>query len=144
MLCLQYRQIYTQIYIVLIELFQHVIIMMSSNIKLTRAQTAVVWCSVRKPWKDCLLMPNWCKRDIQEWFRSFSWPFRGACTETVPSVEASDLVSYLVLQTRFLTAKQFKAHKSCNGSLQTSLCVDGWRKSKYGKREETTKHVSSS
>ncbi len=46
----------------------------------------------------------------------------GACTETVPSIEASDLVSYFVLQTRFLTAKQFKAHKSCNGSLQP-VCV---------------------
>ncbi len=31
---------------------------------------------------------------------------------TLPPVEASDIVSYLVLQTSFLTAKQFKAYKS--------------------------------
>ncbi len=49
----------------------------------------------------------------------------GACTETVPSVEASDLVSYLVLQTRFLTAKQFKAHKSMEAYNQF---VCGWVK----------------
>ncbi len=36
----------------------------------------------------------------------------GECTDEVPPVEASDLVSYLVLQTSFITAKQFKAHKS--------------------------------
>ncbi len=47
----------------------------------------------------------------------------GACTETVSSVEASDLVSYLVLQTRFLTAKQFKAHKSIEAYSQF---VCGW------------------
>ena len=30
----------------------------------------------------------------------------------LPPVDASDLVSYLVLQTSYLTAKQFKSHKS--------------------------------
>ena len=35
----------------------------------------------------------------------------GECAGTTPPVEASDLVSYLVLQTSFLTAEQFKAHK---------------------------------
>ena len=34
------------------------------------------------------------------------------CVERVPPVEASVLVSYLVLQTSFVTAKEFKAHKS--------------------------------
>ena len=29
-----------------------------------------------------------------------------------PPVEAADLISYLVLQTSFVTAMQFKAHKS--------------------------------
>ena len=31
---------------------------------------------------------------------------------TLPAVDGSDFVSYLVLQTSFVTAKQFKAHKS--------------------------------
>ncbi len=48
-------------------------------------------------------------KDRYKWFRFFSWPFRSVYRD---STEASDLVSYLVLQTRFLTAKQFKAHKS--------------------------------
>ena len=30
----------------------------------------------------------------------------------LPPVDSSDLVGYLVLQTSFATAKQFKAHKS--------------------------------
>ena len=36
----------------------------------------------------------------------------GEPIDAVPPVEASDLVSYLVLQTSFVTSKQFKAHKS--------------------------------
>ena len=32
--------------------------------------------------------------------------------EVVPTADASNLVLYLVLQTNFITAKQFKAHKS--------------------------------
>ena len=32
--------------------------------------------------------------------------------ESLPQVDATDLVSYLVLQTNFITAKQFKSHKS--------------------------------
>ena len=43
-------------------------------------------------------------------------PFSGCLGEpveaAVPPVDASDLVSYLVLQTNFVTVKQFKAHKS--------------------------------
>ena len=35
----------------------------------------------------------------------------GECADTTPPVEASDLVPYVVLQTIFLTAEQFKAHK---------------------------------
>ena len=50
----------------------------------------------------------------------------GECVEdVVPPVEASDLVSYLVLQTSFLTAKQFKAHKSLEAYNQF---VSGWVK----------------
>ena len=39
----------------------------------------------------------------------------------MPPVEASDLVAYLVLQTSFLTAKQFKAYKGF-GIIQP-ICV---------------------
>ena len=35
----------------------------------------------------------------------------GELDDHLPDVDASDLVSYLVLQTSFLTAKQFKARK---------------------------------
>ena len=44
---------------------------------------------------------------------------------TLPRVDASDLVSYLVLQTSFVTAKQFKAHKSMEAYNQF---VCGWVK----------------
>ena len=43
--------------------------------------------------------------------------------EVVPTVDASDFVSYLVLQTNFITAKQFKKHKSLEAYYQF-LC--GW------------------
>ena len=43
----------------------------------------------------------------------------------LPSVDGSDLVSYLVLQTSFVTAKQFKAHKSMEAYNQF---VCGWVK----------------
>ena len=49
----------------------------------------------------------------------------GECVERVPPVEASDLVSYLVLQTSFVTAKEFKAHKSLE-SYNQFVC--GWVK----------------
>ena len=42
-------------------------------------------------------------------------PFSGCLGEPVEAVspiDASDLVSHCVLQTNFVTAKQFKAHKS--------------------------------
>lgn len=45
--------------------------------------------------------------------------------QSLPPVEASDLVSYLVLQTSFLTPKQFKAHKSLEAYNQF---VCGWVK----------------
>ena len=41
--------------------------------------------------------------------------------DVVPPVEASDLVSYLVLQTSFVTSKQFKGHTSLN-SYNQFLC----------------------
>ena len=49
----------------------------------------------------------------------------GEATESVPPVEASDLVAYLVLQTNFITTKQFKAHKSLEAYNQF---VCGWIK----------------
>ena len=57
--------------------------------------------------------------------------FLGVITEAeatlseLPPVEASDLVSYLVLQTSFVTSSQFKAHKSLEAYNQF-LC--GWVK----------------
>ena len=49
----------------------------------------------------------------------------GACTDAIPPVDASDLVSYLVLHTSFITAKQFKAHKGLE-SYNQFVC--GWIK----------------
>ena len=43
----------------------------------------------------------------------------------LPPVEAGDLVSYLVLQTSYITAKQFKAHKSLEAYNQST---SGWVK----------------
>ena len=45
--------------------------------------------------------------------------------ESLPQVDAADLVSYLVLQTNFITAKQFKSHKSLEAYNQF---VSGWVK----------------
>ena len=45
--------------------------------------------------------------------------------DCLPNVDASDLVSYLVLQTSFITAKQFKACKSLEAYNQF---VSGWVK----------------
>ena len=55
-------------------------------------------------------------------------PFGGCVgepVEAVPPVDASDLVSYLVLQSNFISAKQFKAHKSLEAYNQF---VCGWIK----------------
>ena len=48
-----------------------------------------------------------------------------AIPANLPNVEASDIVAYLVLQTSFLTTKQFKAHKSLEAYNQF---VNGWVK----------------
>ena len=53
-------------------------------------------------------------------------PFRGCVgglVEAVRTADASDLVLYLVLQTDFITAKQFKAHRSLEAYYQF---VCGW------------------
>ena len=42
-----------------------------------------------------------------------------AAHTNLPPVEASDIVAYLVLQTSFLSTKQFKAYKSLHGGLQS-------------------------
>ena len=55
-------------------------------------------------------------------------PFTGTAGELAdrsPPVEAADIVSYLVLQTSFITAKQFKARKSLEAYNQF---VSGWVK----------------
>ena len=49
----------------------------------------------------------------------------GEAIATVPPVDASDLVAYLVLQTNFITTQQFKAHKSLEAYNQF---VCGWVK----------------
>ena len=49
----------------------------------------------------------------------------GELDDCLPDVDASDLVSYLVLQTSFLTAKQFKARKGLEAYNQF---VSGWVK----------------
>ena len=48
-----------------------------------------------------------------------------ATSARLPLVEASDIVAYLVLQTSFLTTKQFKAHKSLESY---NYFVSGWDK----------------
>ena len=62
---------------------------------------------------------------------------------SLPPVDASDIVSYLVLQTSFVTAKQFKAHKSMEGYNQF---VCGWVKDvlafKFGEKCVVTGRVS--
>ena len=62
---------------------------------------------------------------------------------SLPAVDASDTVSYLVLQTSFVTAKQFKAHKSMEGYNQF---VWGWVKYveafKFGEKCVVTGRVS--
>ena len=49
----------------------------------------------------------------------------GVTASPLPPVDSSDLVSYLVLQTSFVTVKQFKAHKSME-TFNQFVC--GWVK----------------
>jgi len=49
----------------------------------------------------------------------------GEATEEVPPVDACDLVSYLVLQTSFVTSSQFKARRGLEAYNQF---VSGWIK----------------
>ncbi len=98
--------------------------MMSSNIKRTPVQSLVYSCCLVFSEEAMERLSPYAEQlasDAKERYKKkisliggldpFLGPL-GECTETVPSVEASDLGSYLVLQTSFLTAKQFKAHKS--------------------------------
>ena len=61
----------------------------------------------------------------------------------LPAVDASDIASYLVLQTSFVTAKQFKAHQSMEGYNQF---VCGWVKDveafRFGEKCVVTGRVS--
>ena len=54
---------------------------------------------------------------------------RAAQQCNLPAVDAGDLVSYLVLQTSYLTLKQFKAHKSLEAYNQFA---NGWVKEVEG------------
>ena len=47
----------------------------------------------------------------------------GELADHSPPVEAADIVSYLVLQTSFITAKQFKAQKNLEAY---NHLVSGW------------------
>ena len=49
----------------------------------------------------------------------------GKLDDRLPDIEASDIVSYLVLQTSFMIAKQFKARKGLEAYNQF---VSGWVK----------------
>ena len=49
----------------------------------------------------------------------------GELNDGLPDVDTADLVSYLVLQTSFITTKQFKARKSLEAYNQF---VSGWIK----------------
>ena len=68
----------------------------------------------------------------------------GEEADVTPPVDACDLVSYLVLQTSFVTAKQFKAHKGLEAYNQF---VCGWVKEvktrKVAGKHLTTGRVSS-
>ena len=59
------------------------------------------------------------------WNRSLSAGEFGEEADVTPPVDACDLVSYLVLQTSFVTAKQFKARKGLEAYNQF---VCGWVK----------------
>ena len=54
----------------------------------------------------------------------------GELDDHLPDVDASDLVSYLVLQTSFVTAKQFKARKG----LEAYQFISGWVKDVYNRK----------
>ena len=64
------------------------------------------------------------KLGLISFFDPFLLPSMGSTSEASP-VEASDIVAYLVLQTSFLTTKQFKAHKSLDAYNQF---INGWVK----------------
>lgn len=55
----------------------------------------------------------------------FVKPVAGEIADCVPPVESCDLVSYLVLQTSFITSAQFKARKGLEAYNQF---VSGWIK----------------
>ena len=68
----------------------------------------------------------------------------GKPVDQVPPLEASDIVSYLILQTSFFTSKQFKARKSVE-AYTISLFVDGSRMSRqylHGQCMELTSRLA--
>ena len=60
----------------------------------------------------------------------------GEEVDVTPPVDVCDLVSYLVLQTSFMTAKQFKAYKGLEAYNQFVCCwmkvVKSWLEEKRG------------
>ena len=67
--------------------------------------------------------------------------FRGCVGEpvaAVPTLDASDLVLYLVLQTNFITAKQFKARRSLEAYNQF---VCGWVKDVQCTNMESSREI---
>ena len=55
----------------------------------------------------------------------------GALPCPLPPIDSTDLLSYLVLQTSYITTKQFKAHKSLEAYNRSSL-VAGYEISQPG------------
>ena len=70
---------------------------------------------------------SWCTEKISliNGLDPFLITSSGIEKQPLPHVEANDLVSYLVLQTSFVSAKQFKVHKSMEAYNQF---VSGWIK----------------
>ena len=82
------------------------------------------------------------KLGLNSFFDPFLLPSMGsasvAAPVSLPPVEASNIVAYLVLQTSFLTTKQFKARKSLDTYNQF---INGWVKDVGRSLESSRKDV---
>ena len=74
-------------------------------------------CEALKRYKD--------KISVLNYLDPFAHSLGKPTDDIIPPVEASDIVSYLVLQSSFVTTKQFKARKSLEAYKQF---VCGWCK----------------
>ena len=77
------------------------------------------------PWRDKKKKINLFLADVDPFLLLEKKTRQRISFSELPPVDASDLVSYLVLQTSYLTAKQFKSHKSHEAYNQF---VSGWVK----------------